>query len=70
MYDGVLQQPADRGRLLRLHQTEQPFLDALRQLGQQVGRVVRVHRLEDVRGTCLVQVGQQFLLVVFGQFLR
>ena len=65
----VLQQPPHRRRLLRLHQPEQPLLDALGQLGEQVGRVVRVHRLQDVGGAGLVQMRQQLLLVVLGQFL-
>ena len=65
----VLQQPAHRGRLLRLHQPEQPLLDALGQFGQQVGRVVGVHRLQDVGGAGLVQMRQQVLLVVLGQLL-
>ena len=65
--DGVLQQPPDRGGFLRLHQPEQPLLDALGQLGQQVGRVVRVHRLQDVGRPGLVQMRQQFLLVVLGR---
>ena len=66
----VVQQPADRIGLLRLHQVQQYLLIGLGQLGQQVGGVVGVHLLQDVGGPPRRQRRDDLHLVVFGQLLQ
>lgn len=58
------------GRVLGLHQTQQPLLVRLGQLPEQVGRVVGVHRLQDVRGALLLELAEDLDLVVLRQLLQ